>query len=71
MRSSVCVDAQALTLGQGTEHVVLNWQPEAGTRLTIVPLDGDKARVKTFEMPTFFTFHYCNAFESGASASLV
>ena len=43
----------------------MNWKPEAGTRITIVPLDGDNARIKTFEMPSFFTFHYVNAFESG------
>ena len=64
-----CVAAQSLTLGGSTEYVVMNWKPEAGTRITIVPLDGDKARIKTFEMPSFFTFHYVNAFESGAAAT--
>ena len=54
--------AQALSLGQPTEYVVMNWKPEAGTRLTIVPLDGDTSRIRTFEMPAWFTFHYVNAF---------
>ena len=54
--------AQALSLGQPTEYVVMNWKPESGTRLTIVPLDGDKSRIRTFEMPAWFTFHYVNAF---------
>ncbi len=66
----MCMAAQALTLGGSTEYVVMNWKPEAGTRLTIVPLDGDRARIKTFEMPSWFTFHYVNAFESGALGSI-
>ena len=54
--------AQALSVGAATEYVALNWKPEAGTRLTVVPLDGDKSRIRTFEMPAWFTFHYVNAF---------
>jgi len=49
-------------LGKATEYVVLNWKPEAGTQLTVVPLNGDKSRIKTFQMPAWFTFHYVNAF---------
>ena len=56
------VAAQALTVGKTTEYVVMNWRPEAGTQLTIVPLNGDQSRIRTFQMPAWFTFHYVNAF---------
>ncbi len=34
------------------------------TLLHVVPLNGQKP-VRTFKAPTYFTFHYMNAFESG------
>lgn len=40
----------------------MDWKPQHGTKLHVVPLDGSP--VRTFTAPNYFTFHYVNAFES-------
>ena len=57
---------QALSVGAACEYVVMDWQPELGTQITLVPLNGDLSGIRRFTMPAYFTFHYVNAFESGA-----
>lgn len=67
-----CTDAddctQALSVGANCEYVVMDWRPQLGTQITLVPLNGDLGGIKRFMMPSYFTFHYVNAFESGAHA---
>lgn len=38
------------------------WEPERGTRVTLVPLDGS-APLGPYETDPFFTFHHINSFE--------
>ena len=47
---------------------MFDWFPERRTRLHLVPLNGGP--VRTFEAPTYFTFHYINAFETADGRSL-
>ena len=47
---------------------MFDWFPERRTRLHLVPLKGGP--VRTFEAPTYFTFHYINAFETADGRSL-
>lgn len=46
----------------------MKWKPEEDTILHLVPLSG-KGPVRSFQAPKYFTFHYMNAFESGAACS--
>ena len=55
---------QAVSTGQPTDHVVLVWKPEQETLLHVVPLQGGP--VRTLTAPCYFTFHYMNAYETGA-----
>lgn len=41
------------------------WRPEDGARVLVVPRDG--SAVRQFETGPFFSWHFCNAFESGDS----
>mmetsp|Transcript_40285 Transcript_40285/g.89470 ORF Transcript_40285/g.89470 Transcript_40285/m.89470 type:complete len:546 (-) Transcript_40285:771-2408(-) len=52
----------SLMLGSETDHIFMDWKPEQGTQVHVVPLDG-KGEVKTFSAPTFFFFHTANAYE--------
>lgn len=41
----------------------IQWRPEIGTRIAVVPLDGGD--VRWFEAEPFFVFHFANGFERG------
>lgn len=60
---------QALSTGKPSDYVVMKWKPEEDTILHLVPLSG-KGPVRSFRAPKYFTFHYMNAFESGATCSI-
>lgn len=45
-----------------TEHLFLDWAPEEGALLHVV--DVHTGQVRQFSTPTFFVFHWVNAFES-------
>lgn len=60
---------QALSTGKPSDYVVMKWKPEEDTILHLVPLSG-KGPVRSFRAPKYFTFHYMNAFESGAARSI-
>ena len=53
-----------MSTGRPTDHVVLEWKPEQETLLHVVPLQGGP--VRTLTAPCYFTFHYMNAYETGA-----
>jgi carotenoid cleavage dioxygenase len=40
---------------------IIHWKPEAGTRLGIMPRDGEAADLQWFEIPTAYVFHFLNA----------
>lgn len=63
----MCARMQAAVVG-GAEYTMFDWFPERRTRLHLVPLNGGP--VRTFEAPTYFTFHYINAFETADGRSL-
>jgi carotenoid cleavage dioxygenase-like enzyme len=58
---------QALAAGKPGEYVIMQWKPQEESLLHVVPLDG-KGPVRSFKAPTYFTFHYMNAYESGEGA---
>ncbi|WP_158964529.1 carotenoid oxygenase family protein [Chachezhania sediminis] len=41
----------------------IQWRPEIGTRIAVMPLDGGD--VRWFEAEPFFVFHFANGFERG------
>lgn len=51
--------AAALTGGD-----VIQWRPELGTRIVVLPRDGGKERV--FSIPNCYVFHFLNAWQEGA-----
>lgn len=55
--------ARAL-LGEARPERLVNWQPELGGELLIVPID-DVARAVRFAIEPFFVWHFANAFERG------
>jgi len=40
------------------------WEPEQGTRIVVIPRDGRSENI-VFETDAFFSWHFCNGFESG------
>lgn len=42
----------------------LQWREQLGTRIAVMPLDGDS--VRWFETDPFFVFHFANGFERGS-----
>ncbi len=40
------------------------WQPELGTKIIVVPRDGN-SDYRVFETDAFFSWHFCNGFEDG------
>ena len=52
----------------GGAETMFDWLPERRTRLHLVPLAGGP--VRNFDAPTYFTFHYINAFETADGRSL-
>lgn len=55
-------NVKAMVLGTPTKYMVFDWQPEDGTLIHAVRLDG--SQVKSFRAPPFLATHYVNAFES-------
>lgn len=53
-----------LMLGLKSPFECLDWQPEAGSEVIIVPL-ADPTAVRRFSIPAFFHFHFGNAFRDG------
>ncbi|MCB1844301.1 MAG: carotenoid oxygenase family protein [Halioglobus sp.] len=39
------------------------WEPEKGTRIVVIPRDG-RGENRVFETDAFFSWHFCNGFES-------
>ncbi|WP_174803318.1 carotenoid oxygenase family protein [Martelella limonii] len=52
-------DMEAMMQGQA----FLQWRPELGTRIAVMPLDG--GTVRWFEADAFFVYHFANGFERG------
>jgi carotenoid cleavage dioxygenase-like enzyme len=52
-------DARAAQEGQA----FLQWRPELGTRIAVLPLDGSD--VVWLDAPAFFVYHFANGFERG------
>lgn len=53
-----------LMLGLKTTFEALDWKPEQGSAVIVVPLDNPSAW-RRFEVPAFFHFHFGNAFRDG------
>jgi carlactone synthase/all-trans-10'-apo-beta-carotenal 13,14-cleaving dioxygenase len=53
----------ALTLGKAP-YVQFDWKPETRSTLHLVPLNGDKSKIRHVRAPSYFTFHYINAYET-------
>jgi all-trans-8'-apo-beta-carotenal 15,15'-oxygenase len=51
-------------LGFASVERSLEWQPQRGSLIVLVPRDGGKARI--VECEPFFHFHFANAFEQGS-----
>ena len=52
-----------MTLGSAP-YVMFDWKPETGSIIHLVPLDGDKTKIRHVKAPPYFTFHYINAYET-------
>lgn len=62
-------DLKSLLVGGASEYVSTSWQGDKDVLLHVVPLDGS-GKVRTFHAPTYFTFHYMNAFESADGSKI-
>lgn len=47
-----------------------DWKPETGSLLHLVPLDGDKSKIRHIKAPAYFAFHYFNAYETDDGKSI-
>lgn len=47
-----------------------DWKPETGSILHLVPLNGDKTKIRHVKAPAYFTFHYINAYETEDGSSI-
>jgi carotenoid cleavage dioxygenase len=45
------------------------WEPELGTKIIAIPRDGSGENI-VFETESFFSWHFCNGFESGGKIVL-
>ena len=59
----------ALTLSSAP-YVQFDWKPETGSLIHLVPLDGDKTKIRHVKAPSYFTFHYINAYETEDGKSI-
>ncbi|GMH39916.1 hypothetical protein BSKO_07820 [Bryopsis sp. KO-2023] len=57
------INFSALMLETPSEYGMMKWNPDACTFVHLVPLKGE-GKVRTFRCPTFFNYHFGNAFES-------
>ena len=44
---------------------IINWKPEEGTRLGIMPREGDASDLRWFDVPDAYVFHFLNAWTEG------
>lgn len=58
------MNMKAVGLGYPADFGVMDWDSEADVLLHVVPLTGE-GPIRTFRAPSYFTFHYLNAFEEG------
>ncbi len=49
----------------GTNKPLFVWEEERGSRVGVVPLHGTAQKVRWFEAPSGYVFHFMNAFEEG------
>jgi len=58
----LCTPAIFDVTGPARGEGMLQWRPELGTRIAVVPLDG--GAVRWLETEPFFVFHFANGFEA-------
>lgn len=63
----VTFDLQAMTTG----GPVLNWNPDNGARIGVMPRHGTNDDVRWFEIPPCYIFHTTNAYEAGDEVVLI
>ncbi len=71
-RYAVFLDAPAvfdLAAGMAGEPFV-QWRPDAGCRVGVLPRDASTAEVRWFEVEPGYVFHFMNAFEDGDKVHL-
>ena len=64
-----CFLQAALSVGTAP-YVQFDWKPETGSCLHLVPLNGDKSKIRHVKAPSYFTFHYFNAYETDDGKSI-
>jgi carotenoid cleavage dioxygenase len=63
----VTFNLEAMTTGEP----LLNWNPDNGARIGVIPRHGTNDDVKWFEIPPCYVFHTTNAYEDGDEVVLV
>ncbi len=48
----------------------MNWRPDNGSRIGVLPRGGSNADIRWFEMPNCYVVHFWNAWESGNSIEI-
>ena len=59
----------SLTLSSAP-YVQFDWKPEQGSVIHVVPLNGDTSKIRHIKAPTYFTFHYVNAYETDDGSTI-
>jgi carotenoid cleavage dioxygenase-like enzyme len=59
----LCLKLLQALLGAPEEYGLLTWQPEYGTPIRILALDGS-GEVRSFKLPAMFHYHWANIFEA-------
>jgi carotenoid cleavage dioxygenase len=49
----------------GDGGIPISWEPEAGTRVGVLPRFADGSEIRWFDLPPFYFFHVGNAYEDG------
>jgi carotenoid cleavage dioxygenase-like enzyme len=62
MDSPIVFDMEAMAAGGS----MVQWKPQNGTRIGIIPRHGDAHEVRWFEVPTSHVQHFWNAWEDGS-----